>query len=140
MEKQATVRWVEGLQFVANPPSNHAILLDGSGPGGGADSAVHPKELLLCAVAGCTGMDVISILNKMKVQVKAFEMTVSADEAEEHPKYYRSLKVTYVVRGENIPEDKVKKAVDLSSEKYCGVMATLRHPVEVNTEIRIENC
>ncbi len=140
MEKQARVKWVEGLQFVANPPSNHAILMDGAGPGGGADSAVHPKELLLCALAGCTGMDVISILKKMKVETSSFEILVSADEAEDHPKYYRSLKVTFILRGGDIPEDKVRKAVELSSGKYCGVMATLRNPVKVSTEIKIENC
>ena len=138
MKKEARVRWIEGLQFVANPPSNHAILLDGAEHSGGANSAVHPRELLLCALAGCTGMDVISILGKMKVEVESFELQVVAEEAEDFPRRYEKIKVIYRLRGENIPEDKVKKAVSLSSEKYCGVMATLRSEVEISHEIDIK--
>lgn len=137
MKKEARVKWIEGLQFVANTPSNHAILLDAAEAGGGKDSAVRPKELLMCAVAGCTGMDVISILGKMKVKVDSFELHVVADESEEHPKYYEKIRITYLFGGKDIPEDKVRKAVELSSEKYCGVMETLRVPVEITNEIKI---
>lgn len=135
---KAKVRWVEGLQFVGSPPSNHAITLDGSEKGGGADSAIHPGELLLVALAGCTGMDVISILKKMHLEVKEFEVRVEAEAAEEHPKAWKKIHLTYYLVGEKIPEDKLKHAIELSQNKYCSVSATLRTPVEVTYSYQTE--
>ena len=128
---RAKVRWVEGLQFVGSPPSNHAIILDGSEKGGGADSAIHPGELLLVSLAGCTGMDVISILNKMRVDVKEFEVRVDAEAAQEHPKVWKKIHLTFHVVGKDIPEDKLKHAIELSQNKYCSVSASLRSSVEI---------
>lgn len=135
---KAKVRWVEGLQFVGSPPSNHAITLDGSEKGGGADSAIHPGELLLVALAGCTGMDVISILKKMRVDVKEFEVRVDAEAAEEHPKAWKKIHLTYHVVGKNIPEDKLKHAIELSQNKYCPVTATLKSLLEPTYEYQTE--
>jgi putative redox protein len=135
---KAKVRWVEGLQFVGSPPSNHAIILDGTEKGGGADSAIHPGELLLVALAGCTGMDVISILKKMRVDVKEFEVRVDAEAAEEHPKAWKKIHLTYQVAGEDIPEDKLKHAIELSQNKYCPVTATLKSSVEPTYEYQTE--
>ncbi len=135
---KAKVRWVEGLQFVGSPPSNHAIILDGSEKGGGADSAIHPGELLLVALAGCTGMDVISILKKMRVDVKELEVRVDAEAAEEHPKAWKKIHLTYHVVGKNIPEDKLKHAIELSQNKYCSVTATLKSPMEPTYEYQTE--
>ena len=135
---KAKVRWVEGLQFVGTPPSNHAIALDGSAKGGGADSAIHPGELLLVALAGCTGMDVISILNKMRVDVKEFEVRVDAQPAEEHPKAWRKIHLTYHLVGKEIPQDKLKHAIELSQTKYCSVSESLRSPVEITFDFQTE--
>ena len=135
---KAKVRWVEGLQFVGSPPSNHAITLDGTEKSSGADSAIHPGELLLVALAGCTGMDVISILKKMRVDVKEFEVRVDAEAAEEHPKAWEKIHLTYHVVGKDIPEDKLKHAIELSQNKYCSVSATLRAPVEVTYSYQTE--
>ncbi|MBW7997699.1 MAG: OsmC family protein [Candidatus Glassbacteria bacterium] len=134
----AKARWVEGFQFVGTPPSNHAIVLDGSAKAGGADSAIHPGELLLVGLAGCTGIDVISMLRKMKVEVDEFEVRVEGEAAEEHPKYWKKLNVTYWIRGKDIPEDKLQKAISLSQEKYCSVSATLKNKVEVTYGHEIE--
>ena len=135
---KAKVRWIEGLQFVGSPPSNHAIILDGSEKGGGADSAIHPGELLLVSLAGCTGMDVISILNKMRVDVKEFEVKVDAEAAEEHPKVWKKIHLTYHAVGKDIPEDKLKHAIELSQNKYCSVSASLRPSVEITYSYQIE--
>jgi putative redox protein len=137
---KAKAKWIEGLQFAATPPSNHAILLDGSQKGGGLDSAVHPGELILLGLAGCTGMDVISLLQKMRVEVSGFEVQVEAEPAKEHPKWWEKIHLTYVVEGKDVPEDKLKKAINLSQDKYCSVSATLRNKVEITygTEITLE--
>ena len=135
---RAKARWVEGLQFVGSPPSNHAITLDGSEKGGGADSAIHPGELLLVALAGCTGKDVISNLKKMRVDVKEFEVRVDGEAAEEHPKAWRKIHLTFHVVGKDIPEDKLKHAIELSQNKYCPVTATLKSSVEPTYEYQTE--
>ena len=134
---KAKVRWVEGLQFVASAPSGHAILVDGSEKGGGLDSAVHPGELILLGLAGCTGMDVISLLKKMRVEVTGFEVRVEAEEAEEHPKALKKIHLIYVVTGRDIPEDKLKKAIEMSQFKYCRVAATLRDGAKIDYEHEI---
>lgn len=135
---KAKARWVEGLQFVTTAPSNHAILLDGSEKGGGLDSAVHPGELILLGLAGCTGMDVISLLKKMRVEVAEFEVRVEAEAAEEHPKIWRKIHLTYFVAGQDIPEDKLKKAIELSQTKYCSVSATMKASAEVTYDYQIQ--
>ena len=134
---QAKVRWVEGFQFVASPPSNHAIVLDGSAKVGAADSAIHPGELLLVGLAGCTGIDVVSILQKMKVEIDEFEVRVEGEAQEEHPKYWKKINVTYWIKGKDIPEDKLVKAITLSQDKYCSVSAALKNKVEVTYDHEI---
>ena len=134
---EAKARWVEGFQFVATPPSNHAIVLDGSAKAGGADSAIHPGELLLAALAGCTGIDVVSILAKMNVKLKEFEVRVEAEQAEEQPRWFKKIKVIYHAVGKDIPEDKLIRAIELSQTKYCSVSATLKKKVEIEYEHQI---
>ncbi|MEA2064390.1 MAG: OsmC family protein [Gemmatimonadota bacterium] len=134
---KAKARWVEGLQFCATAPSNHAIMLDGSLKGGGADSAVHPGELILLGFAGCTGMDVISILTKMRVQVSRFEVRVEAEAATEHPKVWKKIHLTFFIAGEDVPEDKLKKAIELSQDKYCSVAPVIRASAELTYDYEI---
>ncbi len=137
--KEAKARWVEGMQFVATPPSGHSIVLDASGPAGGADSAIYPGELLLAGLAGCTGIDVISILTKMKVEIQEFEVRVRGEPAEEHPKYWKKIEVTYWIKGKDIPEGKLLKAIGLSQDKYCSVTASLKNKVEISYDHLIES-
>ena len=134
---KARVKWVEGLQFVGSPPSNNAIVMDSSTKGGGADSAVHPGELVLLALAGCTGMDVISILQKMRQEVHDFQVRIEAEAAEEHPKAFRRIKVSYYVRGKDIQKDKLLHAIELSQTKYCSVSATLKSEVKIDWDFEI---
>src|SRR3990170_1294822 len=96
---KAKVRWVEGMQFVGTPPSNHAIVLDGSEKAGAADSAIHPGELVLVGLAGCTGIDVVSILKKMHIEFSELEVHVDAEAAEEHPRGRKKIKVSYLAAG-----------------------------------------
>jgi putative redox protein len=92
---------------------------------------------MLTALAGCTGVDVIMILKKMKVEPEAFNVIVEADVTDEHPKHYRKMKVIYQFKGKDLPMAKLEKAVKLSEEKYCGVTAVYKKAMDVETEIRV---
>ncbi len=128
--------WKEGMAFETEV-SGHKILMDADDSVGGRDSGPRPKPLMLASLAGCTGMDVISILKKMQQPYTYFNIDVEADMTEEHPKQYSSIKVIYEFKkADNLDEKKVQKAVDLSQERYCGVSALLKKAITVDYEIR----
>jgi putative redox protein len=124
----------DGMAFTADI-SGHKVLMDTIADDGGQDSGPSPKRLMLASLAGCTGMDIVSILNKMKVQFSNFSIDVHAVVANEHPKIYNFVKIRYKI---NVAEgDKIKmaKAVALSQEKYCSVSAMFRAFAKLDTEI-----
>ncbi|MBN2542350.1 OsmC family protein [bacterium] len=123
---KATATLVEGLQFTVLGDSGHAILTDAYKDVGGHDTAPRPKELLLHSLTTCTGMDVVSILYKMRVSFSNFKVAAEAEVADEHPKVLTKIHITYTITGENVPEDKLLKAINLSQDRYCGVSAMLR--------------
>ena len=134
---QGQVTWVEGLQFVARGLSSKAaFVLDGDAAHGGLDSGVRPMEALLLSLAGCTGMDVISVLRKKRQRVTGFHVSVSGTRAAEHPKRYVRIDLEFVIRGYDISERAVVRAIELSQGKYCGVTASLNS--EIVTSFRIE--
>ncbi len=122
---EATIKYVDGLRFVADGSTGHSIVMDGDPEFGGEDTAPRPTELVLMGLGGCTGMDVISILRKKRQEVTGFEIEVRGKRAESHPKKFTEINLHYTVRGRDISEDAVKKAVTLSMERYCSVKATL---------------
>lgn len=128
--------WQTGLAFEADV-DGHKLMLDADEKVGGTDKGPTPKPLMLVALAGCTGMDVISILKKMKVDVKNFRVSVEADQTEEHPKHYTAMKVIYEFWGQNLPEASINKAISLSEEKYCGVSFVYKKFMDISHEIRI---
>ena len=132
------VKWIDGMRFVAIPESGHAVIMDSSEDKGGLDSGPRPMELLLISLAGCTGMDVIYILKKMRVQVQGFELKIDAERKREHPRYYSKVHVKYVFYGKDIPEDKVREAIELSQQKYCSVSATMKAVGEVTYSFEIK--
>src|SRR5699024_7316658 len=103
----------------------HTLITDASKEIGGEDLGPRPKALLLSGLIGCTGIDVVSILNKMKVEPNSFSIEVEAEESEDHPKVYTKIHLIYKFKGNNLPKDKLERAVSLSQEKYCGVSAML---------------
>ncbi|MFP4178649.1 MAG: OsmC family protein [Spirochaetaceae bacterium] len=128
--------WKEGMAFDAQV-ENHTIRLDAAEAVGGKDQGPTPKPLLLVSLAGCTGMDVISILKKMKQPYTYFDIKVEGELTDEHPKQYHSIKLIYEFKKEDgLDEEKVKKAVDLSQERYCGVSALLKKGSDLSYEIR----
>ena len=129
----AKVTYVQGLQFVGEASSGHAIVMD-SDP---ANSGLRPMELLLLGIGGCSGMDVVSILKKKKQDVTGFEINVKGEKAEDYPKKFTEINLEFIVRGRNISEEAVKKAIDLSMNKYCSVKATLEGSAKISFSYKI---
>ncbi len=127
--------WKEGMSFESEV-GGHKILIDAPKPAGEGKGPT-PKSLLLTALSGCTAMDVISILKKMKVEPESFEIACEADSTEEHPKYYNEIKLIYKFKGENLDRKKIEKAVSLSVERYCGVHFMLSKAANITTAIEI---
>jgi putative redox protein len=128
------VKWVNKMAFDSQV-DNHTVRID-TGELLGDNSGPSPKKLLLSSLAGCTGMDVVSLLNKMRVTFTGFEMDIDADLTNEHPRVYSEIRLIYRFFGNNLNKEKMEKAVRLSQEKYCGVSAMLRKnsPVKYSIE------
>ena len=136
MKHVLDLAWKKNLAFECDM-DGHKLVIDASKEGGGDDLGPRPKKLMLTAIAGCTGIDVISILKKMKVVPEAFNVIVEGDLTEEHPMRYNKMKVIYQFKGKDLPMDKLENAVKLSEEKYCGVSAAYRLAMDLSTEIRV---
>jgi len=136
--KEARVIWTEGMQFVGTANSNHAIVMDASSEVGGVNSGVRPGELLLIALAGCTGMDVVSILKKMRVKFDSFQIKARAESAPEYPKVYTRIELNYLISGRDIPPEKMEKAIELSQSKYCSVGAMLGKTAQISYHYEIK--
>jgi len=136
MDTSINVKWNGKMAFETSL-QGHKLVMDAAPDNGGEDTGMRPKSLLLAGLAGCTGMDVVSILAKMRVELEDFDMVVEAYIEKEHPKYYNRINVIYQFKGKDLPLDKLQKAVDLSFERYCGVIGLFKKAIPVTTEIRI---
>ena len=136
MKHVLDLAWKQNLAFECDMDGHH-VVVDASKEGGGDDLGPRPKKLMLTALAGCTGIDVIMILKKMKVVPEAFNVIVEGDLTEEHPMRYQRMKIIYQFKGKDLPLDKLEKAVKLSEEKYCGVSAAYRLAIDLSVEIRV---
>jgi putative redox protein len=133
-----SLKWKDGMYFEADV-NGYKISIDSDPEFGGKNRGPKPKPLMMVALAGCTGMDVVSLLNKMRVEYDSLNVLVEGDLTEEHPKHFTKMKVIYEIRGRNIDPAKVDKAVSMSKEKYCGVSYSYNQAMEVEYEIRILN-
>lgn len=133
----AKITLVDGMQFLGSTDSGHAVVMDASSNVGGNNTGPRPMELLMVAFGGCSGMDIISILRKKKQDVSKFEIDVHGEMAETTPHYYTALHIEYVVKGKDISEEAVKRAIELSLEKYCSVGATLGKAAKITHSYRI---
>lgn len=137
MNLEATVRWTTDMQFLGVSGSSHTVVMDTGPDHGGTDTAPTPMELVLIALAGCTGMDVVSLLKKMRVNFTRLEMKVKGERQQEHPKIFTRIDLVYTVYGKDVNEDAVKRAIELSQEKYCSVSALIRPACPVNYTYQI---
>ena len=132
-----STKWLENMSFESEI-NGHKLIIDAKEEVGGQDRGPRPKPLMLAALGGCTSMDVVSILKKMRVELKSLNVIVEGELSEEHPKRFQKMHVIYEVEGDDLPMDKIEKAVSLSEEKYCGVSAVYREVNEITSEIRIK--
>ena len=132
-----SVKWIDGMLMVGKSDSGHAIVMDGPPEIGGENLGVRPMEMLLLGMTGCTVIDVISTLKKMREDVVDCQTQVNADRSEEYPKVFTNIHVHFVLRGKQLNPLKVDKAIKLSAEKYCsasimiGKTAIITHDYEI---------
>jgi len=132
-----SVKWIDGMLMVGKSDSGHAIVMDGPPEIGGENLGIRPMEMLLLGMTGCTVIDVISTLKKMREDVVDCQTQVSADRSEEYPKVFTNIHVHFVLRGKQLNPLKVDKAIKLSAEKYCsasimiGKTAIITHDYEI---------
>jgi putative redox protein len=137
MKESITATWLNDLSFEAEV-DGHKIYLDSSVEHGGKNMGPRPKPMMLVALAGCTGMDVVSILKKMRVEFESLTVDVEGDLTEDHPKRFEGMKVIYRLKGKDISLKSVEKAVNLSKDRYCGVSANYIKAFPIEHEIIIE--
>ena len=120
--KKETIKleWKEGMSFEADV-AGYKISIDSDPEFGGQNKGPKPKPLMMVALAGCTGMDLVSLMNKMRVNYDSLNIVIEGDLTEKHPKHFTKMKVIYEIRGKDVDLKKVEKAVSMSKEKYCGV-------------------
>jgi putative redox protein len=132
------LHWDGEMRFVAESETGARVTMDTGTAYGGSGKHPTPMEMLVMALGGCTGMDIVSILQKMRVDLKKFEVEIASKRRQEHPKYYEEIKMTFVLSGDNLTEDKIRKAADLSTEKYCSVGVMLKDKAKITYDFRIE--
>lgn len=135
MFNTVTTHWKGGLTFEADNPSGKFVTMD-TDIEGKEREGLSPKAMMLASLAGCSALDVISILKKMKVTISDFKIETTGELTDEHPKYYKKVNVVYHFYGTDLKKDKCEKAVQLSVDKYCGVMAMFRKFAEISIDIK----
>lgn len=137
--KKALVTWNGGMKFHAHTGTGHNVVMDARPDVGGNNEGPRPTELLLAALGGCTGMDVVSILTKMRIPFDRFEMGIEALEQREHPQAFTAFRLVYRLWGAAVPVDKYRKAVELSQEKYCSVSALYKKGANVDYQLELND-
>ena len=134
MTNHISTKWVGGMAFESNNPSGLDLKIDAGPEDGGEGKGYRPKALMLTSLAGCSGLDVVALIDKMKLEVDEFHIEIYAELTDEHPRYYHKVHLEYHFYGKNLDEKKLQRAVDLSVDKYCGVMEMFRRFAEVTSE------
>lgn len=135
MSDKITAHWKGGLTFESDNPSGKSVIMDTNIEGQDERFGLSPKAMMLSSLAGCTALDVISTLDKMKENIDDLKIEVSGELTDEHPRYYHSVIVDYHFYGSDLNQKKCERAVALSVEKYCGVMEMFRQFADVKTKI-----
>ena len=131
----ATLTWESGLRFQGRPDSGFAVTLDS--PASAERAGAGPMEQMLLAVAGCTAMDVVSILAKLREPLAALTVDITGERAESHPKRLTAISIVYRLRGKGLAREKAERAVELSHSTYCSAIASLRPACKVTTSVEI---
>ena len=134
---KARVKWVQDVMFVGESGSGHAVVMDGAPEAGGRNLGLRPMELVLLGVGGCTAFDVVSILKKQRQDVVDCVAEMQAERAQSDPKVFTKIHIHFVVTGKNLKEEHVKRAIELSADKYCSASIMLKPKVEITHDYEI---
>ena len=137
MRHSVTVDLLGNMAFRAITETGHEVVMDAAPEVGGSDTGPRPMELLLVGLGGCTGMDVISMLRKMRQDVTDYQIQISGERATEHPKVFTSIHVAHVVRGRGLNPESVRRAVELSATRYCSAAAMLGRAAHIEERYRV---
>ena len=138
MAHKTITHWKGRMLFESDNPSGNTVLMDTTDHGVARQQGLSPKAMMLSSLAGCSGIDIVDILKKMKITDYRLQIDVVGELTDDHPKYYHSVDIDYYFSGIHIDEKKCKRAVELSVEKYCGVMEMFRKFANVNTKIHFQ--
>ena len=134
---EAKLKWTGGIRFEGTSAFGHTIATDGIKKVGGAENGYKPTELVLYGLAGCTGVDVVKILEKMRQEVTGIEIEVKGYQPDEYPKPFNKIEVKYIIRGKNLDKDKISRAISLSEEKYCMVSLSLKGVARITSTFEV---
>ena len=132
-----TVKWVDGMMMVGESASGHAVVMDGPEELGGKNLGIRPMEMLLLGMGGCTTIDVVSTLKKMREDISNCRAEITAERAEDHPKVFTKIHIHFVVEGSDLNKKKVSKAISLSADKYCSASIMLGKTADVTHDFVI---
>ena len=135
MAHKVTTTWKNKMLLESDNPLGKNLLMESGPDSGGSNQGLSPKALMLSSLGGCTGLDLLSLLKKMRVEIEDFKVIVNGELTEEHPKYYDKVSIDYYFTGTDLNEEKIKKAVSLSEERYCGVIKMFRAFAEITIAI-----
>ena len=135
---QVKVKWIDGVSFVGESETGHAVVLDGAPENGGRNIGMRPMEMLLIGMGSCTAFDVVTILKKARQPIVDCVAEIAAERAETIPKVFTKIHVHFVVTGENLNEQQVARAVSLSAEKYCSASIMLQKACEISHDFEIK--
>jgi putative redox protein len=136
---KATMKWAGGLKFEGKSAFGHKIVTDASKADGGDEAGFKPSELMLYSLAGCTGIDIVRILEKQKQQVSSLEIELGALQPTEYPKPFESIEIRYTIRGKGLDSQKVARAIELSEHKYCTVGLTIQQKTPLKSSYIVVN-
>ncbi|OGT22543.1 MAG: peroxiredoxin [Gammaproteobacteria bacterium RBG_16_57_12] len=134
---QARIKWVDGVMFVGESDSGHAVVMDGPPDSGGRNLGIRPMEMILLGMGGCTAFDVVTILQKARQPVTDCVAELQATRAKQDPKVFTHIHVHFIVTGKDLKEQQVKRAVELSAEKYCSASIMLSKSVEITHDFEV---
>lgn len=134
---KARVKWVQDVMFVGESGSGHAVVMDGAPEGGGRNLGFRPMELVLLGTGGCTAYDVVTILRKQRQDIVDVVAEMNAERAETDPKVFTKIHIHFVVKGRGVSETHVKRAIELSAEKYCSASIMLKKSAEITHDFEI---
>lgn len=136
---KARVKWIEGVSFIGESETGHAVVMDGAPENGGRNIGMRPMELLLIGMGGCTSFDVVTILKKARQPIVDCVAEISAERSAEIPKVFTKIHVHFVVTGDGLNENQVERAVKLSAEKYCSASIMLGKSVDITHDFEIRS-